>query len=549
MGALSFSAELMEAARLEARKELWRRREVWPLLEVYLDRDQLTDVRAFMQGGSAEYGKLPGADWYDDISRQRGKSYKWTVFDVVWSHCHPGQQLKYLAQTGVSVRGIIIPVIQALIEDMPEEYRPKHDGPEAIHEDKQDHKWHFPHTGRAPSTFHATGANNQHYKALRGPKAHKITQDECGFYDDFEEVQSALRPMLITTGGPVVYCTTPSETPTHPSETTCQALKAQGRYSHRTIHNHPRLSPEQIENILRKEAARKGMTLEQFRATAYYRREYLCMHIVEASKAVVPEWSATASPGLPEGMTWGDEHTAELPRPLFFDAYDALDIGFTRDPSAWVGGYWDWSDARLVIEAETPPLFRTRSDALADAIREQRRLLWPVVKEGQRIAPPSQEAKKSPCGTYWEPWLSVGDAGGQGAEKLAELAKEGLHFIHAQKDDVESMVNALRRLVSQGKLYVHPRCSTLRKQLASGLWADTGKTDFARSEDGEHLDHLAALVYLVRHVDRQRCPIPAGYGIDTFNTAPSQRQQRRMGGRVTQLENALGAALGDLKWE
>lgn len=529
------SADLPLIARKAALASLWRRRKVWPLLEVYLDRDQLADIRAFMEGGDTERGVLPGADWYDDISRQRGKSYKWTVFDVVWCHCHPGQQLKYLAQTGVSVRGIIMPVIQSLLEDMPAEYQPKHDGTEAVREDKQDHKWHFPHAGRTPSTFHATGANNQHYKALRGPRAHKLTQDECGFYDDFEEVQNALRPMLITTGGGSVYATTPAESPNHPSELTMQGLKAQGRYVHRTIYNHPRLSEEDIDRRLSAEAARKGQTLEAFKRSTYYRREYLSMHIVEATRAVCQEWSEDAGPEHLEGMTWGDVHTREMPRPLFCDWYDSLDIGFTRDPSAWLGAYWDWSAGRLIVEAESEPLRQPRADVLGNEILRLRRSLWPLTAR----PPTPVDARRSPCETYWVPYLSVGDGSGNGAGKLRELHAHniGLDFIHAQKPDLESRVNAVRTLVGHGKLWVHPRCKHLRKQLATGLWADKLKSDFERTEDG-HLDHFSALVDLVQHIDRQRCPVPKDYG----RTAEMEnwRQPGGAHGSLQEINKALG---------
>ena len=534
------TTDLHAAARKAALASLWRRRKVWPLLEVYLDRDQLEDIRRFMEGGDAERGVLPGADWYDDISRQRGKSYKWTVFDIVWCHCHAGQQLKYLAQTGVSVRGIIMPVIQALLEDMPREFRPKHDGPEAIEEDKQDHKWHFPHVGQAVSTFHATGANNHHYKSLRGPKAHKLTQDESGFYDDFEGVQAALRPMLITTGGPCVYATTPAESPNHPSEITMQGLKALGRYIHRTIHGHPRLSLEEVEAVLRKEAGRKGQTLEAFKRSTYYRREYLSMHIVEATRAVCQEWSEDAGPGHPEGTTWGDVHTTALERPQFCDWYDSLDIGFTRDPSAWLGAYWDWTHSRLVVEMESEPLRQPRADVLGEEILRLRRMLWPTTGK----PPTPLDCQRSPCGQYWMPRLSVGDGSGNGAEKLREIHEHnlGLDFIHALKSDLESRVNAVRVLVAQGKLWVHPRCANLRKQLATGLWADKQKSDFERTEDN-HLDHFSALVDLVQHIDRQRCPIPQDFG----RTADMEQWRPiGQGATLNELDRALG---GGNQWD
>jgi hypothetical protein len=264
------------------------------------------------------------------------------------------------------------------------------------------------------------------------------------------------------------------------------------------------------------------------------------MHVVENSRAVVPEWSAVAPPGYPEGTTWGEAHWKEMVRPLFFDTYEALDLGFTKDPSAWLGAYWDFPNSRLVVEYESPPLFRLRAEELAAWIVGARRTLWPV--SGPK---PFPEAQKSQDGTYWLPCRAIGDAGGRGAERLDELHKEStdLHFIHAEKADLESMINGVRTLVAQGKIWVHPRCANLNSQLGSGLWADTSKTDFERATTGEHLDHVAALMYLVRHVDRQHNPLPHGYGLDPHNTINML---------PTPMERAtveLNKALGGLEWE
>lgn len=509
----------------EARAELWRRRKVWPLLEVYLDRDQLADIRSFLAGCDVEAGELPSDDWYDDISRQRGKSWKWCTFAVVFCHCHPAKYVKYAAQLGTSVHGIIAPTIATLTSDMPEELRPRLDA--------QHHVWTFPRQGNAaPSEIKAAGMNNGHETDLRGTKAHLFIKDECAFYSDFQKVEEVSEPQLLTTSGCSVYATTPPDSPGHPVANVREGLKAIGRYSHRTIYKHPRMSPEAIEEFLERIARKNGLTLAQFKRTTLFRREFLCMHVVEATRAVCPEWTEPANPLEPDGSTWGDQFLRELPRPLFYDAYDALDVGGTRDPSAWIGGYWDWSDARLVIEDETPPLYQARPEAVAEAVKEKRRTLWPSSSK-----PPTPDAKRSPCGTYWLPYVSVGDGAGFGAEKLQDMSQEGVDFAHAAKPNLESRVNAVRTLVAQGKLYVHPRCVNLRKQLAMGLWADTyTKADFERTQEG-HLDHFAALVDLVHAIDRQRCPIPQDFG----RTADME-QWRPVGqrGTVHELDKALG---------
>lgn len=543
-------ASVLEEARREARAELWRRREVWPLLELYLDAHQLEDIRAFMQGGDAVRGILPQppedgtADWYDDISRQRGKSWKWCTFAVVWAHCHKGQFIKYAAQLGKSVRNIIRPTINALVRDMPREYRERvkdkgsDKASEFIREDKVDHKWLFPNG----SEIQAAGANFGHYEDLRGQKSHLNINDECGFYDDFEAVQRVLRPQTQTTGGVNVYATTPSESPSHPSTTVMQALKAAGRYVHRTIHNHPRMTPEAVERYLRSEAKVAGLTLEQFKRTTYYQREFLCRHVAESTRLVIPEWAEILDDL--DGCPLGDTLVREMPRPRLFDTYTSADFGFTRHPSAVLFGYWDFERACLVVEDETPPLFKTRTDKLALAYREKCRELWPSsgpppFLEAQQARPVvDADGKVRDHGGFWLPYRALGDKGGRGAEVLVELVKEhGLEWTGAVKEaDLEVMVNDVRRLVGAGKLFVNPRCRSLIKQLATGLWADKAKTDFAEDSTG-HLDHLAALVYLVRAVDRQRNPYPHGFGSDPYNDVVLHSGTPRGSARV--LEDVL----------
>jgi hypothetical protein len=116
-------------------------------------------------------------------------------------------------------------------------------------------------------------------------------------------------------------------------------------------------------------------------------------------------------------------------------------------------------------------------------------------------------------------------------------------FVHAEKPNLESRVNAVRTLVAQGKLYVHPRCKHLRKQLATGLWADKyTKADFERTQEG-HLDHFAALVDMVHALDRQRCPIPP-----TFGMTENHANWRPVGGGNMRNVHELDKALGEIQW-
>lgn len=551
--------EQEEALRKRAVAELWRRRAFWPLLEHYLDMDQLADLQAFFAGVRPEAGELPRGDenkprsWYDEISRQRGKSYKWTVLSVVWCHCHPGQRVKYLAQLGTSVRGIIAPTIDALIDDMPPQMRPTWKPQKGVIEwidpdlgqiriDRQDHKWHFPHPGGRESVIHAAGANNQHYRALRGEPAHFQIQDECGFYDDFEGVEQVLGPMLLTTNGVTVYSTTPPIDPEVPLRKVRDAHRTAGRYIHRTIYNHPRLTKEQIEDFIRSEALKKGQTVEEFKRSTYFQRELLGLWVADDTRAVVPEWNQLLDYDKPESGTHGDTLLYEHDTlPEFFAPLEALDIGFTLDPSGYLFGYWDSREAVLCILDERPPLYRKRTDEqAAEFISVRKKWLPPTRRAPYPEAKLYEHDPEHPENGHWLPYLSVGDAGGFGAEKLAELRKEhGVDFLHAKKTDLESMADALRRLVRAGKVRIHKRCTTLRNQIAGGLWADKQKTDLERTKT-HHNDHLAALIYLVAMLDAVRNfdPYPLNWGVDLANTITPERT--RDGASASVIRNVFG---------
>lgn len=519
----ALSPEQLEALRKAALAELWRRRAFWALLGHYLDRDQLADLHAFFEGVRPELGELPKADWYDEISRQRGKSFKWTVLAVVWCHCHPRQSVKYAAQLGKSVRRVIWPTIKALVADMPQEFRGG--GSEPVREDRTDHTWFFPNG----SDLLAAGVNMDHEDDLRGSKAHIFIKDECGFYSDFPKVERVSQPQTFTTGGVSVYATTPPEDPSHPVREVREALKAKERYVHRTIYNHPRFTQEYIDTFLAKQAATRGENLAQFRRSTFYRREYLCLWVAEETRAVVPEWSGVADEEAPEAGTAGDALLySEDGFPEFFIPVESLDIGFVRDPSGYLFGYWDWDRACLCIHDELPPLRRKRTDELAEEITAARVRWLPAARRAPYVG-----VEKHSSGTYWMPRLSVGDAGGNGAEKLAELRKDhDVNFAHVEKTDLESMANGLRKLVGSGKLRVHTRCVHLIAQLSTGLWADKGKTDLQRTE-AHHNDHLVALIYLVAMLPtvRNLNPFPAHWGVDLANTLVKE-PRARTGGSV-----------------
>ena len=96
---------------------------------------------------------------------------------------------------------------------------------------------------------------------------------------------------------------------------------------------------------------------------------------------------------------------------------------------------------------------------------------------------------------------------------IADLnSLHSLNFFPTLKDDLEAQVNDLRLWVGSGRLVVHPRCKELIGCLKYGVWNDK-RTAFEHSKNFGHFDALAALMYLVRNIDRTYNPIPETYGM------------------------------------
>lgn len=500
------AAAARRALQSLARAELWRRREVWPLLECYLDRDQLDDARRIFEGVDIQRGELPRDDYVLDISRQRGKSWLCCVLWVVLCHCIPKFVVKYCAQQQKSVRAIVQPTVDAIVEDCPEELRPRFVS--------DDSKWLFSNG----SNCTAAGADNGHYTALRGQRAHLVIKDEAGFYPDYDAVDRVLSPQLSTTKGITIDASTPPETPGHPYTTTAMAAKQRGRYSHRTIYNHPRMTPEEIEAFLTKEAAKKGLTLEQFKDTTYYKREFLCQHVMEEGRAVVPEWAMLAVKPCeehPEGVTIGQLATREWVRPERYTAYTVVDPGST-DLFAGLFAYYDFVAAKLIVEDEAIER-DPDTDTAGEALKAGEARTW-----GEDLGAGKVDAVLRFC-----------DVDRRLVKDLAQ-APHNLPFVFTEKADVDAARNNCRAMLARGEIIINPRCKTLLLTLETAIWNER-RTDIVRTRQTGHADAFMALVYLVRNLQKERNPFPP---------APDTTVLQRPTPKGSPMARRVGKALG-----
>lgn len=487
----ALSPEELALRRKLARGELLRRGDIGHLL----DANQLADRENIFS--------RPTEDYVLDVSRQVGKSWLLVALALEQAFKLPGSIVKYASLTQLSVESIVEPILLQMLEDCPDDIRPHYDGQSKVLAFKNG------------SIIGFAGTDGKTYRRLRGPRAHLIIKDEAGFFDEPEEVDAVLSPQRMTTGGIIIEASTPPVTPGHPFTARAMAMKAQGRYSHRTIWEHARMTREQIVAFLKKEASMRGLSLEEFQKTTTYRREFMAEHVVDESRAVVPEWGERA-----------DGLVREVVRPRWFHHYEGFDIGW-RDGSGVLFGYWHFTDACLVIEDEIL-LFGATTPTIAAAIKAKERALWPKTmdKPFVEVAVTRWDA--------WEPFKRVAD---NDLLVINDLAKhDALEFTPTAKDDKELQVNELRRLVAGGKIAIHPRCKHLITQLATTIW-NKQRTSYERTQDG-HGDLVDALVYLVRNIARNMNPEPPFWGVDRATHHIPDVEP-------TTEEEELGAAFGD----
>ena len=436
------------------------------------------------------------------IARRFGKTSIYASICVELALRNPGSLYHYTAATTVQVRNMLIPVFSTMLDTCPDDLKPKLVARDAT--------WVFPNGSKI-----VMGGIEDRAKCdrMRGQHSDGVFCDEAGYCPELEYfVNSVATPMLQGRKGAriTMYSNAPYS-PSHDIVSFANRARETGGYIHRTVYDSPRYSRKDIELFSQ---AAGGFD------SAEWRREYLAEIVVDENYAVIPEWASRedkpwvrvedsfrARMPQPEDEQ-GDIKpplVREVPRPQYFDIYTFMDPGFSPDLTSVLAAYWDYREARLVVENELE-IQNMTTDQLAKGIAELEHDTW---------------------NNYWtftskhhgwasEPYLRIMDVGKQMRHDLGAL--HGLRFTQANNQDLHSQINRLRQLVRNGKLVVHPRCKKLISHLRAAYW-DSGRQVFARpsrkpsSNPNEtyygHFDHLSALQLGHAHVNKHNDPYPS----------------------------------------
>lgn len=353
------------------------------------------------------------------------------------------------------------PIADDLFDDCPEEIRPLWRASIG-----RGH-YYFPSTD---SRLYLFGVDNQHFKKGRGKKTHLAVVDEAGFCEPacadgvLGFVNSILLPQTFGADGCVIIATTPAETPAHPSTILRAQAEQADAFFRRTIDDTAHyFGPQTVEEYAQEAGGRDSTT---------WKREYLCQEVVDESRAVIPEWNDSTAITA----------TGASERPPYFRTIVSQDPGFAPSNWAVLFGYYDFQNARLVIEDELE-YQRARTDTVAGGIKAKEAELWPDRKVDYR----------------WSDidLILLNDLG----------ALHGLYFAATSKDDLNAMVNQVRIWVRTDRIRIHPRCKGLLAQLRVAVW-NKQRSAFEFSGSFGHYDLLAALIYAVRNAPVQDNPYP-----------------------------------------
>lgn len=427
-------------------------------------------------------------------NRRRGKSFVLTLICCEFAIRWPRAQIRAAAPTGDELREINGPIMQEILIDCPADLRPVW---------KETHYcWYWPNG----SQHHIAGVNNKKADRLRGTGAHLALVDEAGFVEELKYViSSVLVPQLMTHGGTMLISSTPPRSPAHEAVKVAAECELAGYYIHRDIWSQG-LPKQDIEKYIREAG---GID------TAAFRREHGAEFVIDESLAVIPEWRSSYV-----------QEVEKSPAHKFWHKYQGMDIGSGTDKTAVVFAYYDFDLAKLIVEDEVILDGRScTTDVIANAVR---------VKEIERGY---QQVHMRPADN--NNLILLRDLRIHHDMEFFPTVKEG----DGDNNPLAAMVNAVRRMVKDGRILVHPRCVNLIGCLKSAVWKGSNWIDreLDRSDEFGHFDALMALVYLVKNLDTLSNPVPANWGVDLENTQIVNRQRREPeGSAAAALEHAFG---------
>lgn len=387
-----------------------------------------------------------------NCSRRIGKSTTLVIIAIELAIQNKNFQIHFGAPFQNSLKDFILPIFNQVLDDCPEELRPQWK--------PQQGKWLF----SSGSFIKLCGVNNGQFENLRGNKSDFFILDESADMDELDSiVKNVALPQLLSStfkGKKIVLPSTPPKTPDHPFKIYAEKAKGRGSYSEHTIEE-SWYAPEEIERFIEEMGGRNSTRCQ---------RELFCKFVTDSALQIIPEWDS-------------QKFVKEVPKDDYFQFYqmvEGMDVGY-RDFTAWILGYYNFQEAKLVIEHE---IALRENEFTTEKLAELAKLeeLNYTKDNPTRIRRIADNSNLN----------ILADLARTHKMPFAAVSKKGNKETNAK----EFMVNQTRQFIRAEKLVVHPRCKMLISSLEFGIWQES-RDGFSRSPDLGHYDFIDALVYLI----------------------------------------------------
>lgn len=394
-----------------------------------------------------------------NCSRRFGKTYWIACECIMVARAIPNGRIKIASAFQKDVEEFIIPTFDLVMEDMPEEYRPKWNATKKKYRFKNGAEIQIIGLDKNPN-------------AGRGNYCDLYVFEEAAFIKNLSYLYSSVViPMtMFREGARVIMISTPPKSPDHDFKDFCIKARMESAYVELDIFKNPMVTPAMIEEY-------KNECLTE----TDWLREYLCQFVTDSSSAIVPE--------MKDYDFTLHKDAENYP---FYHKYVAMDLG-VRDLNLTLFGYYDFKRAKFCFEREhvmSGPEMTTPK--LQSAIEKIEQELWQGAEPYKRLADNNNPLLLLDLGSI-----------------------HGMFFHSTSKDSLHAMVNNLRVWISQGRVEIDPSCKYLIDSLKYGFWNDT-RTEFGRSKTLGHFDAVAAAMYMIRNIDEHTNPIPVKVGFDQF---------------------------------
>lgn len=420
----------------------------------------------------------PSNEYVTEGSRKLGKSYMHGIICLETALQNPGKQINWATNTGKLCRQTLLPILEEISADAPPECMGRYDGLNG--------QWVLPNG----AVIRLVGAETkQDCQNSRGPSCIAVVVDEAGFVDLLEYlIDAVLSKQMMrvkripgTFIGMTLLVSTTPYTPSHHFCRRADVAAIQGNYRKLTVYDSGWQTREEVEASIAADAIKKGLTVDEYKATSTFRRELMSERVIDEEAVVFPEFHRVR-----------EQVVCRHPRPIGFEQYIrkrvSVDLGMA-DKTGLLFGYVDFTAARVVVEAERL-LEKPNTRRIADEVRAVEGDIW----DG---ANPSRTSRV------------VDDPHGRVVLDLWDL--ERLRFDKAIKHDRDASIGMVRTMLAQHKLLISPDCIQLQRQLLEAT-RQPNKKDFERNDEG-HYDLCAALMYFVRGLDIASNPYPHNYDV------------------------------------